>query len=87
MIDLIAIFYSDRKEMSLAIVKEDGVEDKLLGPVPYLNAVTALAPQLAEYLPDKFTKETATHHLMVLHFKNMTARVNSSGQSYPWVMS
>jgi hypothetical protein len=84
MIDLIAIEYSDRKEMSLAIVGE-GIPDVLKGPVPFKDAVSALAPILAEALPDRYTVDSAKRYLMVVHFRNITQHHNSSGQSYPWV--
>ena len=84
MIDLIAIEYPDRKELSLAIVNEN-CADKLCGPVPYKNGISNLAPMLVEHMPHEFTLEKAEQYLMVLHFRHMTEGKNMSGKSYPWV--
>jgi hypothetical protein len=85
-VDLIYIEYSDRREMSCAILHEsDRSKDKLLGPVPGVNAISYLAPLLATELPESYpTISAATDYLMLVHFRNFSRHENSAGQAYPF---
>jgi len=86
-IDLMAIDFGDRKELSVFLIHEtDRDQDKLLGPVPYKNGVSALAPLLVAALPEQFTLGSAIERLIVIHFRNCTANCNSTGQDYPMRM-
>jgi len=87
-IDLMAIDFGDRKEMSVALFhKSDRAQDKLLGPVPYKNAVSALAPLLVAAMPGRFTPEAAIAYLTVIHLRNCTTNRNSMGVEYPMRMT
>lgn len=83
-VDLIAVDYGDRKEMSVVLLHDsDRGKDRLLGPAPYKGAVGVLAPMLVEAMP-AFTLEAAQNYLTVVHFRNVMAHENSVGVAYPW---
>jgi hypothetical protein len=83
LVDLIYVEYSDRREMSVAIVG-DG-KDQLFGPEPSNAAIKALSPKVAAALPGMFSDVAAAeNYLTMVHFKNMTMCENSAGQAYPF---
>lgn len=86
MIDLFAVDYGDRQELSVAIVREEGSADAMLGPVPYKNGIGALAPLLVKAMP-RYTLKEAQDLLIFTHFRNCTAGANSAGQRYPFKVS
>ena len=81
-VDLIYVSESGERSMSCAVY---GDKEALLGPVPSEGAIKALAPLLVQTIPNEFPDvKVAERHLMVIHFRNMSAGQNASGQGYPY---
>lgn len=82
-LDLMFIIQGAKRTMSVGVAADDG-SFEMIGPVDSQGAFDPLTRQLLERYPDLGTYDEVVLQLTVIHFRNMSRRENSVGQSYPF---